>query len=124
MSDFDWNDVTEFYSWMKRPAVIVSPNLGVLEGWYAVSPDNNWSRVYPIELQQHGEAMTKKDFYNTFSDYIKIPSPTKSSTTRKDFRIDWESLDKSMENITPERWQKAREDLDKEHNRPRKPKNQ
>jgi len=67
---FDWNDVSRFFNWEGRPAVIILPSDGLLEGWYLSEPSSSWERVSPVEISDSGRSLSREVFHEVFADRL------------------------------------------------------
>jgi hypothetical protein len=69
---FNWNDITRFFDWEGRPAVLVRPDNDSLAGFFirASAEPGTWEAASPAEIVNSGRELSKAEFQNVFAEFF------------------------------------------------------
>ena len=69
MASFDFKDVSEFFNWEGRPAVIVRPADGSISAWFirGSAKPGVWEPVSGAEVRDSGRPLSKGSFQEVFA---------------------------------------------------------
>jgi hypothetical protein len=96
---FNWDDVTRFFDWDGRPAVVAFPPDESVSGWVVRSGDNagSWTEADPALISASGRPLLSEVFHEVFADKLtdveKVDSsvtlPLDFTTAVRFFSLDW-----------------------------------
>ena len=98
-SNFEWKDISRFFDWDGRPAVIAFTPDGPVSGWVVRSGDNAglWTEANPTLISASGRLLSSEVFHEVFADRLtdveKVDSsvtlPLDFTTAVRFFSLDW-----------------------------------